>query len=219
MGHGEKVLGVTVGTDVLKIVAVLSMVADHAGLVLEGPEWLRVVGRLAMPLFALVVGRHAILTRDPVVYVGLLFGFAALSEAVYYAAFGVFGNIFWTLAIGAMVVQLLRIGGDAVILLCVSSASVLSPVGPEYFGIGILLCIAGGLSVSNGAVLSGCVAALGLGLYYGASAYGLAAIGGACLFASLAGLAGDVRLLRSRYLFYVLYPAHLMALVGVAHYV
>lgn len=56
---------VNLDTDVLKIIAFLSMFCDHIGVIFfPGARWMRVVGRLAFPLFAWCVAVGAPRTRD-----------------------------------------------------------------------------------------------------------------------------------------------------------
>lgn len=52
-------------TGFLKLIAVLTMIVDHAGVVLfPGALWMRVVGRMAFPLFAWSIAIGAKKTRD-----------------------------------------------------------------------------------------------------------------------------------------------------------
>ena len=91
----------------LKLLALFSMVLDHVGAVLL-PEavWPRVVGRLAFPLYAFLLGQGFAHTRDRRRYLFRLVLFAVISEVPYDLCFS--GsvldlnrqNVFFTLALG-----------------------------------------------------------------------------------------------------------------------
>jgi len=72
----------------LKILALTAMVIDHAGVMLF-PEvtWLRVVGRVAFPLFAFLAAEGARYTRSRLQYLLRLGFFAVVSQVPYYIAF------------------------------------------------------------------------------------------------------------------------------------
>lgn len=71
----------------LKILAMLAMTADHVGLQLF-PQvgWLRIIGRLALPIFAYMIAEGCRHTRHPLRYLGMMVGFAALCQGVYFFA-------------------------------------------------------------------------------------------------------------------------------------
>lgn len=50
---------------VLKLIAAVSMLIDHAGLLLfPEQDWMRLVGRLAMPIFAYCIAEGFLYTRS-----------------------------------------------------------------------------------------------------------------------------------------------------------
>jgi hypothetical protein len=73
--------------DLIKWLALLSMLLDHLRYVWPPLYWLYVPGRLAFPLFCLAIAanlrRQAPGRRLPLRYLGLLLGFALLSEGPY----------------------------------------------------------------------------------------------------------------------------------------
>ena len=73
----------------LKLIAVLAMVADHLGyLFFPDQEWLRVVGRLAMPVFGFAIARGFYYTRNPNSYLLRVALLAVLSQLPFMLLFG-----------------------------------------------------------------------------------------------------------------------------------
>ena len=69
----------------LKLIAALSMLLDHVGVILfPGQQWLRIVGRLAFPIYAFMIAEGCKYTRSKKRYLGLLAALAALCQIVYY---------------------------------------------------------------------------------------------------------------------------------------
>lgn len=98
----------------LKVIAVTTMAIDHIGAVFY-PEWivLRIIGRLAFPIFAFLIAEGAYYTKDLNKYMLRIFGFALISEIPFDLAFyGRFmawehQNVMWTflLALIAIAVE------------------------------------------------------------------------------------------------------------------
>jgi hypothetical protein len=78
------------GRELLKIIAIVTMVIDHVGRVLY-PDllFLQVIGRLSFPLFAYLVVLGVESTKKPRKYMATLLIFALISQVPYFLAFGI----------------------------------------------------------------------------------------------------------------------------------
>ena len=103
----------------LKILAVVFMTLDHLGL-LFFPQalWLRVLGRLAFPIFAFLIAESCRKTRNSDAFLRRLFFWGFLSEIPFDRFY--FGvplspdaqNIFFTLFLGALSIRLWQLRGN-----------------------------------------------------------------------------------------------------------
>ena len=73
----------------LKLIAMVTMTCDHVGLQLF-PQmiWLRLIGRLALPIYAFMIAEGCRHTRDRKKYLLRLAAMAALCQSVYFVAMG-----------------------------------------------------------------------------------------------------------------------------------
>lgn len=109
----------------IKIIAILTMLIDHAGLILF-PQYpiLRIIGRIAFPLFAYQIGIGFSHTRDVKKYFLRLFIFGAVIQIFYSVAAAYIGeepwmfNIFFTLALGVLAISTFK-KQQYVLTLCV----------------------------------------------------------------------------------------------------
>ena len=68
----------------LKIIAMIAMTCDHVGMqIFPRLLWLRMIGRLAMPIYAFLIAEGCRHTRDRKKYLLRLLGMGALCQAVY----------------------------------------------------------------------------------------------------------------------------------------
>lgn len=73
----------------LKILALIAMTIDHIGCYLYPThEWMRIVGRLAFPIFAYMIAEGARYTKNRKKYLGMMFGLGVICQIVYYFAMG-----------------------------------------------------------------------------------------------------------------------------------
>lgn len=91
-------------TSTLKLIALLLMLTDHAGkMLLPGVPLLRVIGRMAFPLYAWCMAVGFTCTRSPLRYMLRVLGVGLVSQPLYMLALRhtwLEPNIFLTLALG-----------------------------------------------------------------------------------------------------------------------
>ena len=111
----------------LKIIAVLSMVADHcAYYLLDGNTWayevMRCFGRIAFPVFAFLVAEGFAHTRNRMRYFLSLLLFAVISEVPWYLLNGADGthNVMFTLALGVVALAVFEKLREHRVLCCCS---------------------------------------------------------------------------------------------------
>ena len=99
----------------LKVIAVLSMVADHCAYYLmeHGTllyEVMRCFGRIAFPVFAFLIAEGFRHTRNRMKYFLQLLGFAVVSEVPWYLLNGADGthNVLFTLTLGVMALAAIK---------------------------------------------------------------------------------------------------------------
>ncbi len=135
-------------SDALKVIAIISMTIDHVGaILLPQVVWLRIIGRVAFPLFAYQLAIGYLHTRNLPRYVLRLAVWGLITQPIYMIAFDVRP---WTLNIfGMLLLGLLAIWGwDRrkwwAIALALGIAAIqlwLPAVGPDYGLYGVLLCL------------------------------------------------------------------------------
>jgi len=96
----------------MKIIAVLSMVADHCAFFFlphdtQAYEVMRCFGRIAFPVFAFLIAEGFHYTHSRKKYFLTLLGFAAISEVPWLLLNGYCGghNVMFTLAVGVIALQ------------------------------------------------------------------------------------------------------------------
>lgn len=86
--------------NVLKIIAAISMLIDHVGVILfPGVKIFRIFGRIAFPIFAYMVAEGCRYTKNKYKYFGAVTVLAVILQVVYYVAYrSTFLNILYTFA-------------------------------------------------------------------------------------------------------------------------
>jgi hypothetical protein len=217
LGDGQPTLE---QSDALKLVAIVSMTVDHVGaILLPQVGWLRIIGRLAFPLFAYQLAIGYLHTRNLTRYVLRLAVWGLIAQPVYMIAFGVrlwTLNIFATLLLGLLAIW----GWDHrrwwAVVLPLSLASIqlwLPAVGPDYGLYGVLLCLTSFVLFRHREQLvigHGLLHVLAGIMFWPSQVYALASI-------PFILWPPRLHLGRLSRLFYAYYPAHLALLVLVRY--
>lgn len=210
---------------VLKWIAVLTMVIDHVGAILFPDQiWMRVIGRVAYPIYAYCLAEGFRYTSDYRRYLGRLALFAILSEIPFDLAFyGVpfsfaHQNVFFTLTLGLILLWVLERCREQ-LLLCAGAFAVLcflaQALHMDYGAGGLLMVFAFYLAQQ------GTSPWIGWGIFVFINLFGYA--GGVQWAAILAllpiGLYSGKAGKRKQRFFYWIYPLHLLLLWIIEKYI
>lgn len=217
----------------LKILACVTMLVDHAALLFGGSPWLRVIGRLAFPIYCFLLTEGIRHTRDVRRYLSRLLFAAIVSEPIYdlvlYPCVGIWQhqNVLWTLALGCAMLWCMTmihkpVAKLAVMLLFALAAQL---VRASYGSSGIymiaLFALCRGEPEGKWALAAGLLVINWLMDSFTAPVFGLDVP--VQLFAELALVpiflySGEkrTRLKAVSWGFYLFYPAHLLLLWGIA---
>ncbi len=199
----------------IKLLAVVLMVADHAGKLLF-PQLLvlQLLGRLSFPLFAWLLGMGERYTKNFNAYIYRLLVLAIISQPAYSLAFSSARlNIFFTLLIGLLTIRYSqRFGAGVRWAIYVCSGLVASALGFDYGFYGVLTIVL--LTKYQVLQIHFWVAWVLLNLlsslpgsFLYISSYQVLAV-----FAPLVVISYNNHQGRKSYLFYAFYPMHLMIL-------
>lgn len=202
----------------LKWIAIISMTIDHMGAVLYPQyDWMRIVGRLAFPIFAFLIVQGMIYTKDVKNYLIRLGAFALLSEIPYDVAFcnSVFDiekqNVFFTLVIGALAIHIYQTAEQRYMQLsAVVFLSVVAEfINSDYGMLGVWLIFALFCVRDNLLHILLVLLVFNVGLWGGMQAYA------AFAFIPIA-LHNYEKGSSMKYFFYAYYPVHLVVLASLA---
>ena len=217
--------------EALKLVACVTMLIDHTAVVFGLPMWLRMIGRLAFPIYCFLITEGIAHTGSPGRYFLRLGIMAVISEPIY--DFVLYGgrspwahqNVLWLLLLGAVMAEGMGRVNQPVwkILLIVPCYFIADALHLSYGGNGILLMAlfaltrelpggkwiqAVGMVLINGIMPSANIRIFGLSVSV--------QLFGALAMVPIALYSGQKRT-RSKAIswgFYIFYPLHLLALYG-----
>ena len=217
----------------LKILACVTMLVDHAALLFGGSPWLRVIGRLAFPIYCFLLTEGIRHTRDVRRYLSRLLFAAIVSEPIYdlvlYPCVGIWQhqNVLWTLALGCAMLWCMTMIHKPVAKLAVMLLFALAVqlVRASYGSSGIymiaLFALCRGMPEGKWVLAAGLLVINWLMGSFTVSVFGLDVP--VQLFAELALVpiflySGEkrTRLKAVSWGFYLFYPAHLLLLWGIA---
>ena len=224
----------------LKIIALLSMLIDHIGVVFPDatPFWFRGVGRLAFPIFVYLLAEGFRHTKAREKFLMRLLAFAVISQIPYDLAFGneinffANTNIFYTLFLGGVAIWMCERLKErynwqtmAVITALLPTAILAENLSVDFGGMGVLFIFAmyaikprtprlialGAFALSQFIPL---VMAHSLGIEIPLEY--LLIIPFAIAVVPLVAMYNGERGIKTKWLFYLAYPAHLAVLAVVA---
>ena len=214
----------------LKLIAAFTMLLDHVGILLfPGNALLRILGRLAFPIYAYMIAEGCRYTHNKLRYFLMVFGLGAACQLVYYFFSGdTYLNILLTFSVSIGMIYLLQASYQAQSWKMQTLWSVLFALGIFLaYGINQLVTIDYGFwGVMTPVLVSfafvrdfprwASVLLLGAGLvllgadYGGNQHYALLALP---LLLRYSGKRGRHNM---KYFFYSVYPVHLVVLQGIA---
>ena len=227
----------------LKIVAAICMLLDHIGyILLPEIEFLRVIGRIAFPIFAYFIAEGCKYTKNKLKYFSIIFVLGIIFQLVYYVVEGgIYDvNIFITFSLSVAIIYALQyfkyniFNKNGIALIVVSGLMFLISIIVAFF-----VCVAIPVDYGFWGVMLPVFAALfhykgdnktlkkldSLWLSILAFSIGLVLL---CVFSpwqiqyySLASIlllllySGERGKTNLKYFFYIFYPAHLVVLYGI----
>ncbi|MBQ4578457.1 MAG: hypothetical protein IJA84_05280 [Clostridia bacterium] len=208
----------------LKVLAMVTMTLDHIGVQLfPGVLWLRVAGRLAMPIYAWMIAEGCAHTRDRRRYLLRLAGLALLCQLVYFFAMGsLFQCILVTFSLSVILIFAIDSDSPAKAVCALCAALCVTDLLPRLlsgtdfavdYGIwGVLLPVAVYLARTRRQKLLAAAVLLSLLAVDmgGVQWFGLAALLPLSLYS---GARGNARI---KWLFYLYYPLHLAVIYGIS---
>jgi hypothetical protein len=208
----------------LKLLAMLTMTLDHIGVqMFPGVLWLRIVGRLAFPIYAYMIAEGCAHTRNRRKYLLQMAGLALLCQLVYFFAMGsLFQCILVTFTLSILLIYSCDTGSrplTALALLGVAFVTVALPrllpgtdFAIDYGFFGVLVPVAAYLGKTHREKLlftAGALVALAWSVG-DIQWYSLVALLPLALYGGQRGKR------RMKWLFYLYYPLHLAAIYGIS---
>ena len=211
----------------LKILAAIFMTIDHIGVILlPRVLLLRLIGRLALPIYAFMIAEGCKYTRNKKKYFGMVFGLGSVCQIVYYLFDGsLYFSILITFSLSILMVYALQywkqkktafsglVFGAAVAAVYLLNQAFEIDYGFWGCMLPVFAALAHGTEQDSDTVN---ITMLGIGLVF----LGLSTDAVQCLalmaLPLLYAYNGKRGTLNLKYFFYIFYPAHLVILEGIA---
>lgn len=204
----------------LKILAIVTMLIDHTGAILfPNVIVLRIIGRLAFPIFAYLISEGLLHTSNVKRYLKRLFLFALISEIPFDLAFHRViyypqsQNIFFTLFLGLAAIAFLRVYSSKNPVMAVAFAAVMALLAEilqtDYGWFGVALVI---LFYCFKNYRAGCIIAFVLLVAVYSLSYSLLEFFAIVSCIPILLYSGQKGRWNWKYFFYAFYPAHLLLL-------
>ena len=213
--------------NMLKIIAAAAMVLDHAGLMFfPGNDFLRILGRLAFPIFAFMIAEGSKYTRNKFRYFGQLFALALVCQIVYFLVDGsMYLSVLFTFSLALLMIFSLQACKEkptafriAIFLLSILTVWLLNRIFTIDYGFwGCMVPLFAALPHKTAFDQKNTnVACLGLGLLLLAWDLGGWQIWSLAALPLLLLYSGQRGKWKMKYFFYIFYPAHLALLQIIA---
>ena len=228
--------------NLLKIIACISMLIDHAGLMLfPNLVWMRWIGRLAFPIFAFLISEGCRYTKNKLRYFLTVFLLGVVCQIAYQVAYPAdqFFGILITFSISILLIYALQFakktlinGKRLLVKILAVLPFVLALVGAYYFCLqykvdhGFMGCILPSfgaivdfkdikwLERVDKPIIRTLFFSIGLILYYLQSTLKFLTVYSLCSIPLLLLYNGKRGRAKLKYLFYIFYPLHLLVLAG-----
>ena len=211
----------------LKIIAAIAMFLDHMGMLLfPGNMALRIIGRLAFPIYAYMIAEGCKYTRNRLRYFLSLFLLGAACQLVYFVVDGsLYFSVLITFSLSILTIYALdrfkavpNFGNGLVFGAVLAAVYLLNRVFTIDYGfpgcmLPVLVSLPHGTKYDKKAVSLGL---MGLGLILLAWQWGALQQYALAALIPLALYSGKRGKWRMKYFFYIFYPAHLALLQAVA---
>lgn len=199
----------------LKIIAVSTMIIDHIGAVLF-PQFVifRIIGRLAFPIYCFLLAEGFSHTRNIKKYGTRLFLFALISEVPFDLAFNQTffywdsQNVFWTLFIGLQTIYFAKRSKNELysILILIIGMVAAMLLKTDYTAVGILMIYVFSKFKENKKIISVSMLVLNGIIYPGIQLFAMLSLVPIYFYEGKPGMK------KGKWLFYVIYPLHLILL-------
>ena len=213
--------------NVLKILAAIFMTIDHIGVMLfPRVEILRIVGRLALPIYAFMIAEGCKYTRNKKKYFGMVFGLGAVCQTVYYFFDGsLYFSILITFSLSILMIYALQywkrkktVLSGLVLASSVIGVYLLNQVFTIDYGfwgcmLPVFAALAHGTEQDSDTVN---ITMLGIGLVFLGISIGQTQWPSLLALPLLYAYNGKRGRLKMKYFFYIFYPTHLVVLEGIA---
>ena len=211
----------------LKIIAAISMALDHIGLMLFPRIALfRILGRLAMPIFAYMIAEGCKYTRNKKKYLGMVLGLGTVCQAVYwFVDHDLYFSILITFSLSICIIYAMQNWKEKQTLL---SATLFAAAIAAVYGLNRIFVIDYGFWGCMLPVFAAIphktsrdrypvsILTLGLGILLLAMDIGDIQIYSLLALPLLLIYSGRRGTWNLKYFFYIFYPAHLVILEGIA---
>ena len=211
----------------LKILAALFMTIDHIGVILfPRVLLLRIIGRLALPIYAFMIAEGCKYTRNKQKYFGMVFGLGAVCQIVYYLFDGsLYFSILITFSLSILMIYALQnwkqkktalsglVFGAAVIAVYLLNQWLTIDYGFWGCMLPVFAALPHGTD-RDGIPMN--TAMLGIGLIFLGLSLDLLQFCALMALPLLYAYNGNRGKLNLKYFFYIFYPSHLVLLEGIA---